>query len=148
MIFDAQLPPVDDSFTGDEVVLLAVRNGQVDRSFRRSYAWVKHAADIGRIKKFTVVVEVSSADWVHTLGAVQSALTGGLLHPAGVFDVRVTVRDARVAQAASAVALQVKSWETTAPEPVKVKPPVPVVPAVVKKDDVVKVGDSVENPGA
>lgn len=152
LIYDAQLPVLDDSFAGDEVALLAVRDGKVDRAFRRNYAWAKHAANAGKLKKFTVVVEVGTADWIHTVGAVQSALTGALLHPAGAFDVRCVARSLSVAQTARVVADKLASWET-APAPVVVeqapasKPqPKPRLELKPKAED--EKGDKVEDSGA
>lgn len=89
LVYDEQLPALDDKFEGDEVALLAVRGGKVDRNFRRSYAWAKHAADAGKLKKVSVVVEITKADWIHTVGAVTSALSGQRLHSAAVFSVRL-----------------------------------------------------------
>lgn len=89
LVYDEQLPPLDDKFEGDEVNLLAVRGGKVDRHFRRNYAWAKHAADAGRVKKIAVVVAIDRTDWVHTVGAVTSALSGGRLHVAAEFRVHV-----------------------------------------------------------
>ncbi|AEF57211.1 hypothetical protein PBI_WINKY_29 [Mycobacterium phage Winky] len=93
LIYDEQVPVLDDTFEGDEVSLLAVRGGRVDRNFRRNYAWAKHAADRGKLKKIVVKVAVNKDSWVHTVGAVTSALSGQRLHPLAAFNVDSDVRD-------------------------------------------------------
>lgn len=87
MVFDEQIPALGDEFEGDEVTLLAVRGGRVDKHFRRNYSWAKHAADCGKLKKIRVVVEITADSWVHTVGAVTSALSGQRLHSSGEFRV-------------------------------------------------------------
>lgn len=87
MVFDEQIPALGDEFEGDEVTLLAVRGGRVDKHFRRNYSWAKHAADCGKLKKIRVVVEITAESWVHTVGAVTSALSGQRLHSSGEFRV-------------------------------------------------------------
>lgn len=89
LVYDEKVAPLNDSFDGDSVALLATVGGKVDKHFRRNYAWAKHAADVGRLKKITVVVSVDGTDWVHSVGAVTSALAGGRLHAAGVFRLHV-----------------------------------------------------------
>lgn len=89
LVYDEQLPPLDSKFDGDEVNLLAVRGGKVDKHFRRNYAFAKHAADTGKLKKIAVVVAIDKTDWVHTVGAVTSALSGGRLHSAATFRMHV-----------------------------------------------------------
>lgn len=84
---------LDDSFEGDEVALLAVRGGRVDRNFRRNYAWAKHAVDRGQLKKVVVKVVVNKDSWVHTVSAVASALSGRRLHRLAVFAVDAEVQD-------------------------------------------------------
>ncbi|QXO14268.1 hypothetical protein SEA_CHASER_27 [Mycobacterium phage Chaser] len=93
LVFDEQLPVLDDSFTGDEVVLLAVRGGKVDKTFRRNYAWAKHAADTGKLKQIVVVVALGRDSWVHTVSAVTSALSGAKLHRKARFKVDSEVFD-------------------------------------------------------
>ncbi|MBF9350681.1 hypothetical protein HA138_13020 [Mycobacteroides chelonae] len=87
LVFDEQIPALSDEFEGDEVTLLAVRGGRVDKHFRRNYSWAKHAADCGKLKKIRVVVEITADSWVHTVGAVTSALSGQRLHSSGEFRV-------------------------------------------------------------
>ncbi|AXH67835.1 holin [Mycobacterium phage Bromden] len=87
MVYDEQLPVLDDSFEGDEVVLLAVRGGRVDKTFRRNYAWAKHAADTGKLKQIVVVVALGRDSWLHTVSAVTSALSGAKLHRKARFKV-------------------------------------------------------------
>lgn len=103
LVYDVQLPVLDDKFVGDEVALLAAVGGRVDRNFRRNYAWAKHAADVGKLKKITVVVDVDSTDVVHTVGAVTSALSGRRLHGDAVFLVRAAARSFEVGVTAAAV---------------------------------------------
>lgn len=143
LVYDSQLPVLDDSFTGSEVALLAVRDGRVDRAFRRNYAWAKHAANTGKLKKFVVVVEVGGADWVHTVGAVQSALTGGLLHPAAKFEVDFKPE---FESTADKVYDTIVGWETEYPAPKFV--PKPQRPEPKPKAEDVKVGEKVEDSGA
>lgn len=87
LVFDEQIPVLSDEFEDDEVTLLAVRGGRVDKHFRRNYSWAKHAADRGKLSKIRVVVEVTADSWVHTVGAVTSALSGQKLHASGEFRV-------------------------------------------------------------
>ncbi|QNO01056.1 hypothetical protein [Mycobacterium phage CELFI] len=94
LIYDEQVAFLsDENFAGDEVTLLAVRGGKVDKHFRRNYAWAKHAADRGQLKKIVVKVAVNKDTWVHTVGAVTSALSGQRLHPLAAFNVDADVRD-------------------------------------------------------
>lgn len=87
LVFDEQIPALSDEFEDDEVTLLAVRGGRVDKYFRRNYSWAKHAADRGKLSKIRVVVEVTADSWLHTVGAVTSALSGQKLHASGEFRV-------------------------------------------------------------
>ncbi|OYN81793.1 hypothetical protein [Mycolicibacterium sphagni] len=91
LVYDEVLPVLSDEFTGDEVAILAARGGRVDRAFRRSYAWAKHALATGELKRLTVVVELNRDSWVHTLGAVNSALSGERLPVGAAFKVDAPV---------------------------------------------------------
>ncbi|QFG10260.1 holin [Mycobacterium phage DyoEdafos] len=93
MVYDEQLPVLDDSFEGSEVAILAVRGGKVDKNFRRNYAWAKHAVDRGAVRKVVVVVGLGRESWVHTVGAVTSALSGGKLHQGARFKVDSEISD-------------------------------------------------------
>lgn len=125
LVYDAQLPVLDDKFEGSEVALLAVTGGRVDRNFRRSYAWASHAADVGKLDKIVVVVEVDATDVAHTVGAVTQALFGARLHGKAVFDVRPVVRSFTVGVTAGQVEAGLKQFEA---EVVEVKPAVKPVP--------------------
>ncbi|ALF01485.1 hypothetical protein SEA_NICHOLAS_29 [Mycobacterium phage Nicholas] len=93
LVYDEQLPLLDDSFEGNEVNLLAVRGRKVDPHFRRNYAWAKHAIDRGALRKVVVIVALGSDSWVHTVGAVTSALSGQKLHQGARFKVDAEVSD-------------------------------------------------------
>lgn len=134
-----QLPVLDDSFEGDDVNLLAVSAGRVDRNFRRNYAWAKHAADVGKLKKIVVVVDVDGSDPIHTVGAVQSAVSGVRLHGKAVFLVRGGTSAGQIANA-SQVSAELEATLAAEPEPEPVKPVAkPAVKPAVK--EVEKTGD-------
>ncbi|SHT52629.1 Uncharacterised protein [Mycobacteroides abscessus subsp. abscessus] len=86
LVYDEQLPYLDDSFEGTEVAIKAVQGARVDRRFRRNYAWAKYAADRGKLTAITVVVAIDSSDVAHTVQAVRSALSGEVLHPLAGFE--------------------------------------------------------------
>lgn len=86
LVYDEQLPYLDDSFEGTEVAIKAVQGARVDRHFRRNYAWAKYAADRGKLTAITVVVAIDSSGVAHTVAAVRSALSGEVLHPLAGFE--------------------------------------------------------------
>lgn len=104
LVYDEQLPVLDDSFEGDEVALLAVANGVVDKAFRRNYAWAKYAADRGQLKKIIVVVRVGKESHQHMIVSVVSALSGGKLHPAAWFQVEAATPQISADKVAKAAA--------------------------------------------
>lgn len=142
LVYDEQLPVLDDSFEGDEVSLLAVRGRKVDPHFRRNYAWAKHAADRGKLKKIVVVVAVTKDNWVHTVGAVTSALSGAKLHTAARFKVDTEIRDigtdklTKVLDALNELKAPEVVTFGVSPRDVIKRPPKPSAPKAAEKDEV------------
>ena len=111
MIVDEQSPVLGEGFKGAEVTILATRDTRVDGHFRRNYAWAKHAADRGRLKKITVVVAVGDSDVAHAVQAVRSALSGEVLHAKARFYVRT--EGSGFTPLAGQVLDAISPWETT-----------------------------------
>lgn len=131
VVYEDQLPVLDDSYEGDEVSLLAVRGGKVDAKFRRNYAWAKYAADAGKLKQITVVVEIDRTDWVHTVGAITSALSGARLHDKAKFSLVVTRFEwAKTAEKVTEALVELVALPAPVPGPVeKSKPAERVAPS-------------------
>ncbi|SIL71447.1 Uncharacterised protein [Mycobacteroides abscessus subsp. abscessus] len=89
LVYDEQISPLDDSYDGDKVAILAAVGRRIDKHFALNYAWAKHAADTGKLKEIAVVVLVDGTNWVHTVAAVRAALAAARLHPAASFRVHV-----------------------------------------------------------
>lgn len=79
MDFSEDTPLIGDSFEGDTVTLVSNVGGRKDRNFSRNYAWAKHAADCGKIRRIVVKV-VANGESYRTMDAFRRAV--GKPHPA------------------------------------------------------------------
>ncbi|OMC55358.1 hypothetical protein A5747_13260 [Mycobacterium sp. IS-836] len=79
MEFSEDTDYVGDDFDGDVVTLVSNVGGRKDRKFSRNYAWAKHAADRGKIRRIVVKV-VANGESYRTVDAFRRAV--GTPHPA------------------------------------------------------------------
>jgi hypothetical protein len=70
---------VSDEHDGDVVTLVSNVGGRKDRKFSRNYAWAKHAADRGKVRRIVIKV-VANGENYRTLDTFRRAV--GKPHPA------------------------------------------------------------------